>query len=152
MSKERFTLMPAVFLVLRRGNEVLLLRRAGVRYQSGKYSLIAGHMDGDELATDAAVREAKEEAGITVDPRKLTFVHVTHRLTRDDPGQERIDLFFEVREWEGEITNMEPEKCSDLTWYPLDALPEDIIPIVRMTLEYIARGVPYSEYEEEPAE
>ena len=50
MKKERFKLIPAVFLIFRRGDEVLLLRRANTGYQDGKYGLVAGHLDGDELA------------------------------------------------------------------------------------------------------
>jgi 8-oxo-dGTP pyrophosphatase MutT (NUDIX family) len=64
--KERFKLIPAVYLILRRNDEVLLLRRANTGYQDGKYSLIAGHLDGDELATEGMIREAKEEAGIVI--------------------------------------------------------------------------------------
>lgn len=43
-TKERFKVVPAVYLVLRRGEGVLLLRRANTGYQDGKYSLIAGHL------------------------------------------------------------------------------------------------------------
>lgn len=38
MSKDRFKLIPAVYLLLRQDNEVLLLRRANTGYQDGKYS------------------------------------------------------------------------------------------------------------------
>ena len=54
--KERFKLIPAVYLLLRRDEEVLLLRRANTGYQDGKYGLIAGHLDGDELGTVAMSR------------------------------------------------------------------------------------------------
>lgn len=150
--KERFKIIPAVFVLLRRGDNVLLLRRANTGYQDGKYSLIAGHLDGDELATEAAVREAKEEAGITVDPSKLDFVHVSHRLGRGNSGDERIDLFYELKEWQGEITNAEPHKCDDLSWHPLNDLPGDTLPHVRRVLECIKRSIPYSEYITEPVD
>jgi 8-oxo-dGTP diphosphatase len=81
--KERFKLIPAVYLLLRQDDEVLLLRRANTGYQDGKYSLIAGHLDGDELATEGMIREAKEEAGITIVKEDLKFVHLAHRLTRN---------------------------------------------------------------------
>jgi len=148
--KEYFKLIPAVYLVLRRGNEVLLLRRANTGYQDGNYSVVAGHLDGDEVATQGLIREAKEEAGITVDPKDIKLVHTAHRLTRNQPGQERLDLFFEVRNWQDEVTNMEPHKCDDLSWYPIDNLPENMIPFVRRVLTDISNGVYYSEYETEP--
>lgn len=150
MSKERFKLIPAVYLVLRKGDEALLLRRANTGYQDGKYSIIAGHLDGDELSTEAIVREAKEEAGITVDPKDLTFVHVCHRLSRNQVGQERLNLFYEANKWQGDITNMEPEKCDDLSWFSISKLPAEMLPLVKRVIDDIARGVAYSEYITEP--
>lgn len=148
---ERFRLIPAVYLVLRKDNQVLLLRRANTGYQDGKYGLVAGHLDGDESATSAMVREAKEEAGITVKPEDLRFAHLAHRLNRNQPGQERVDIFFEATDWQGEIVNAEPEKCDDLSWFDAENLPDDMLPFVRLVLADIARGKQYSEYTTEPA-
>lgn len=148
--KERFKLIPAVYLILRHDDAVLLLRRANTGYQDGKYSLIAGHLDGDELGTDAIVREAKEEAGIIVNPKNLKFAHVAHRLNRNQIGQERIDLFYECVEWQGEIQNTEPEKCDDLSWFDLSNLPDNMVPLIKLVLEGVTKGISYSEYVEEP--
>jgi 8-oxo-dGTP diphosphatase len=148
MSKpDRFKMVIGVYLVLRRGDEVLLLRRFNTGYEDGNYSVVAGHLDGDELASEAVAREAKEEAGITIDPKKLRLVHTEHRARRDDPGRERIELFFEATEWTGDITNCEPEKCDDLSWHPVNNLPSNTIPYIRLTLTDIANGSIYSEYE-----
>lgn len=148
--KERFKLIPAVYLLLRRDDEILLLRRANTGYQDGKYSLIAGHLDGDELAKDGMAREAKEEAGISVDPDDITFAHLAHRLTRGEVGQERLDLFFECRKWGGEVTNMEPEKCDELAWFKIDELPKDTLPLIKLVIENVSGGQNYSEYTVEP--
>jgi len=151
-SQERFKLIPAVYLVLREGDKVLLLRRANTGYQDGKYGLVAGHLDGDELGTTAMAREAKEEAGIDVDPDKLKFVHVAHRLSRGQIGQERIDLFYELTEWKGQVQNMEPEKCDDLSWFDIHDLPENMLPFVKRVLTDISNGRSYSEYLVEPTD
>lgn len=151
-SKERFKLIPAAYLVLKKGNKVLLSKRANSGYQDGKYGLVAGHIEGKELGTAAMVREAKEEAGIDIDPHKLQFVHVAHRLGLDEVGQERIDLFYELDEWEGDVVNAEPEKCDDLSWFDIDQLPENILPFVKRVLTDISAGVNYSEYLTEPTE
>lgn len=149
-SKERFKLITAAYLILRDGNKVLLHKRANSGYQDGMYGLVAGHLEGDELATVALVREAYEEAGITVDPKDLQFSHVAHRLSRNEVGQERIDLFFSAPKWSGQVTNVEPHKCGGLDWYPIDALPDTVIPFVRNVLLDVANGITYSEYLVEP--
>lgn len=149
-AKERFKLIPAIFIFFRKNDKVLLLQRANTGYQDGKYSVVAGHIDGDELATAAAVREAKEEAGVTVNPKDLKLVHTAHRLAREQVGQERLDLFFEVWQWDGEPSNTEPNKCSDLSWYPIEELPDNTIPYVRNVIHDISQGITFSEYTDEP--
>lgn len=145
--KERVTVIPSVYLVLRRDNEVLLLRRANTGYMDGRYSLVAGHLDENEPASLAMAREAKEEAGITVRPEDLRLVHTGHRH-----GRARIDLFFETGIWQGEVVNAEPELCDDLSWHPFHKLPTATVPYVRFVLEAIAAAIPYSEYPEYPDE
>ena len=85
-SKDRFKLIPSVYLLLRSKGKILLLRRANTGYQDGTYSLIAGHLDGDELGTEGMIREAREEAGITVLAKDLRLVHTAHRLSRNQVG------------------------------------------------------------------
>jgi len=149
-SKDRFKLIPSVYLLLRSKGKILLLRRANTGYQDGTYSLIAGHLDGDELGTEGMIREAKEEAGITVLAKDLKLVHTAHRLSRNQVGQERVDLFFEATKWEGKIVNNEPEKCDDLSWFDVDNPPHQMLPFIRLVIEDVENGINYSEYTEEP--
>lgn len=142
---ERHKVVPAVYMVLRRGNEVLLLKRANTDYMDGYYGLPAGHLDGGEPATAAAVREAEEEIGVVIDPADLKLAQTAHRQS-EEGDHERIDLFFEVKKWHGEPRNAEPEKCSEIGWYPLKQLPENTIPLVHAVLENVARGEIYSEH------
>ena len=149
-SKDRFRLIPSVYLLLRSKGKILLLRRANTGYQDGTYSLIAGHLDGDELGTEGMIREAREEAGITVLAKDLRLVHTAHRLSRNQVGQERVDLFFEATKWEGKIVNNEPEKCDDLSWFDVSNLPHQMLPFIRLVIEDVENGINYSEYTEEP--
>ena len=125
-----------------RDQEVLLLRRYNTGYEDGKYSLVAGHIDAGETVTQAAIREANEEAGVRLLPDDLRVAHVMNRKSND----ERIDFFIEVRHWDGEISNREPEKCDHLAWFPLTALPDNMIPYVRAALERCQQGLNYSEF------
>ncbi len=131
MTTTRFSMPCAVHIFLRRDDEVLLLRRANTGYEDGKYSVIAGHLDGNEEVLAAAVRETMEEAGIELTPEHARVVGVMHRKADD----ERIDFFVEAWQWRGEVTNAEAHKCAGLDWYRLDGLPADVIPYVRQALE-----------------
>src|SRR3954451_19384197 len=110
---ERFRMPVAVHLFLLRDEAVLLLRRYNTGYEDGNYSVIAGHLDGDEVVIAAAVRKAREEAGIAIAPADMAIVGVMHRRADD----ERIDFFCTAARWSGTITNCEPEKCDALDWF-----------------------------------
>lgn len=139
----RHSLVPSAYVLLRRGNGVLLQRRANTEYRNGWYCLPAGHVEPGEQAHIAAAREAKEEVGVTIDSADLQLVHVLQRVA-DEGGYERIDLIFAANKWKGEPQNMEPEKCDDLRWFDLDKLPDQIIPNVRVMLDCIKTGVFFS--------
>ena len=55
--------VPGASVIVIRDGKVLLLRRFNTGYEDGQYSVIAGHLDGDEEVTAAMGREAREEAG-----------------------------------------------------------------------------------------
>jgi len=137
LPEHRFLLRSAVHIFLLRGDKVLLLRRYRTGYEDGKYSVVAGHLDGGETIRAAAVREAQEEVGITLAPDEIEITGVMHRRSND----ERIDWFVSARRWQGEPENMEPSKCDQLLWCGLNELPENVVPYVRRALENARRGM-----------
>jgi 8-oxo-dGTP diphosphatase len=141
MTKVRFKFTPAVFLYLEKDSKVLLLRRFNTGYRDGQYSMVAGHHDGNEPLARAMVREAREEVGIVINEEDLKLVHVMHRM---ENGDERVDFYFTTDSWRGEITNLEQNKCDELTWYSINNLPEAIIPYVRQAIVHITAGNNYS--------
>lgn len=143
---DRFKVIPAVYLVFRDKDKVLLLKRANTSYHDGDYSLPAGHVDGGEPAALAAVREAKEEVDVDINPADLRLVHTMHRSSTDPEPHERIDLFFAVEKWQGELRNAEEDKCSEIRWCSLHALPANMVPEVRVALEKIAARETYSDF------
>lgn len=140
--KEKFRPYAAAYLILQQDGAVLLSRRANTGYRDGWYSLVAGHLEGGETAEQCIVREAREEAGIELQPEDVEVRHVMHRLA---PDREYFDLFLTADKWQGEIINMEPDKCSELAWHRVSELPDDVIPEVRQAIEFIAAGNHYSE-------
>jgi 8-oxo-dGTP diphosphatase len=142
----KFKVIPAAYTLLRRGDKVLLLRRANTGYRDGEYSLPAGHIDGDEPAIIAAAREVKEEIGIQVPVKNLHLVHTLHSKSFEPEAHERISFFFELSEWQGEPINAEPEKCDELRWVPITKLPREMVPEVRQVLTKVAANEPYSDF------
>jgi len=144
MPKERNKAVPASYLILRKGHEILLMRRKGSGYYDGWYSVPAGHVEAGELPIEALLRETKEELGIVLDKNGVRLIHAMYRTKHDETG-DRVDLFFEATKWDGEITNAEPHKCDDIKWFPLNALPENMMHHVREAIGDIESGVGYSE-------
>ena len=138
MFNRRFRMLTAVHLFLIQDNKILLLRRFQTGYEDGNYSVVAGHLDGNEEITHAMVREAKEEARIDIDPSHLQVVGVMHR--RFGKG-EAINFFLTATSWKGTIANGEPHKCDELAWYQLDNLPGNMVPYVRKALENYHQGI-----------
>jgi len=140
----RFQVTPAVFLMLFKENKVLLLLREGTGYMDGYYSLVAGHMDGDETVKSAMIREAKEEANITLNESEIDVALTMHRFSSD----ERIDFFVTAREFEGEVKNMEPSKCKELKWFVIDELPENMVPNVRYAINAVRDGQTFAQFDD----
>jgi 8-oxo-dGTP diphosphatase len=125
-----------------RNNNVLLLRRAQPGFGQGCYSLVGGKVEKNELSRLAALRETKEEVGITLEPQDCNLAHVMHFTTTT---ADIIALFFIAQSWIGEPVNKEPHKHDDMAWFPLNNLPENLLPRHRLALESIDKGLLYSE-------
>ena len=143
MQKERFKIVPTSHLILIDKSRILLLRRFNTGYEDGKYSVIAGHLDGNETFMQCMVREAKEEASIAIKPKDIEVVHVMHRKV---PDHERVEFFIQAKKWSGQPKIMEPDKCDDLSWFELDKLPNNTIPYVRQAIGCIINKKFYSEH------
>ena len=144
-NQDRHRVIPASYAIFRQGNKILLQRRKDTGYEDGNYGFVSGHVEAGEAYKNAIVREAKEEAGVRLRPEDLKFVHLMHRH-QEDIYNERVDVFFLAERWEGELANMEPHKCDDLSWFDKDNLPENLIPYIREVLRYIDDGIMYSEF------
>jgi 8-oxo-dGTP diphosphatase len=138
----RSALIPEAHLLLFKEDQVLLLRRQNTGYEDGNYSVIAGHVEKDETAKSGMLREAREEAGLEIEPQHLRFCHVVHRKAKD----ERVSFFFTASQWKGEPRNLEPHKCSELAWFKTSALPPNMVGYVRQAIEKVLSAEFYSEF------
>jgi hypothetical protein len=54
--------------------------------------------------------------------------------------------FVEVIKWEGELQNLEPHKHSDLGWFEIDNLPQNLFSLNASALHDIKHGTFCSEH------
>ncbi len=146
MTKERNKAVPAVYLFLRKGDEILLMRRQSSGYYDGWYSVPAGHVEAGELPLEGLIRETAEEIGIVIDPKDVKLVHTMYRTKHDETG-DRVDLFFLSKKWSGEIRIMEPNKCTGIQWFPIKKLPENMMHHVEKAILDVENGIWYSEFD-----
>ena len=129
----RCVLLPGVrAIILNEPEEVLLQRRTDIAY----WGLPSGSVELDETALDALTREVREETGLEVrqaEPMAL-YSGKSQRFTY--PNGDEILCFsvaFIVRDWHGE-PKADGVEGSEVRFWPMNALPEDLVGIHRDTL------------------
>ena len=132
----------ASYVIIRKDDKIAFVLRSNTTWMNHHYGLPSGKVEKNESYTAGAVREAKEEIGITVDPADLKFLLVVHRSEGDD----WVDVFFETTKWTGEPYNAEPHMHSELAWLDPKNLPAKVIPSVAAALKNIEDGKQFSEY------
>lgn len=133
----------------REGSTLLSLRHASVAFAGGEWHALAGHVERESVRS-CLVREAYEEAGLVIEPEDLSLAHTVHLLDHED-AEPRIQLFFRTSRWSGEPEVREPDKCTAWEWWPLDGLPDPVVPYTRAAIEGILAGTAYTELGWEPA-
>lgn len=123
-----FSVPVSVHLLLIKENKILLIRRKDTGFADGFYSMPAGKLEPKESVENAIIREVKEEINIDIKNETLKTIQV---MNRNGIDRERIDYFFTVDRWNGEIKNNEPNKCDDLRWFDINNLPENTIPYIK---------------------
>lgn len=132
---------PAVYILVRQNDQMLLIMREQTGFCDGYYALPSGKVDPGEGFIEAAQREAREEVGIDIAAEDLRFVHFSQRRSE----QVWDDVYFVADKWQGTPRNCEPQKHSHVRWFPIDDLPGKLIPYIASVLEHIERGELYSE-------
>jgi 8-oxo-dGTP diphosphatase len=124
----------AIYCLVLRGPQLLLLKRTGTKYASGFWSVPAGHVDQGEPLLAAASRELEEETGLIVAQRAWSLVAFMHRQTEQ---RSIIDVFLRTEEFSGDLMNREPEKHGALGFRDISELPSPVVPYVKEVLARI---------------
>jgi 8-oxo-dGTP pyrophosphatase MutT (NUDIX family) len=135
-----FRVVPAAYVFLRRGDDVLLQLRNDTGYYDGYWAAgAAGHVEADESVLEAASRETLEELGVAVDPAELVPLTAMHRTATREEIDQRVDFFFECRVWTGEPA-LQETKAAGLDWFPIADLPHPVVPHELFVLDRLRDG------------
>ena len=121
-----------VLILNERGEALLMKRGKDVRNESGWWSKPGGGVHYGEQAIDAMKREIKEELDIEIDIWGY-LPHTDHFVEKEK--QHWASFNFIAHIISGEPRNMEEEKCDEIAWFALDALPEKTTQTTREPIE-----------------
>ena len=110
-------------IIMRGGNEVLLGKRKG-SHGAGTWECPGGHLEFYEKFKDCALREPKEETGLTDKNIEIIDEHpvaVTNDMFLAD-GKHYVTLFFRAKYISGEPKVME-DFCEQWGWFDWNDLP-----------------------------
>jgi 8-oxo-dGTP diphosphatase len=144
----------AIHAVMLRGKgasrELLLGLRQNTGYGDGLYCMPAGHQELFETSAQAVSRELREEVGVVPQFNRMSKLPRLQIEHLKDYGAGHADptrrfrhyneLFFLVPHWRGEIQNREPDKCAELRFFKLSALPANMLPLTAHALDCLAHA------------
>ena len=139
------TNFPAVYMLVQQDGKLLFVLRSNTGFMDGYYCLPGGRVEPGEAYLAAAIREAKEEVDVDVQPEDARQVYLQQRY--HDPQNIWVDVFFAADKWSGTPVNALPDEHSEMVWFDVNNLPEDKI------LDYQVTGIrgflenrPYGEF------
>ena len=101
----------------------LLLQQRNKEPEKGYWSIPGGKLEWMETFEDAVKREVKEECGVEIKVEKLLEI-CDHIVEREN--QHWVSPSFLCKITEGEPKIMEPTKHTDMQWFDLHTLPENL--------------------------
>jgi 8-oxo-dGTP diphosphatase len=123
--------------------KVFLMRRTNTNWCNGYYNVPAGKVARHETFLEAAIREAKEEAGIDIEPNDLELFLVQSRYEgQADKRPDWVDLFFVTKKWNGAPRIAEPHMSDHAEWFAPDDVSVPVIPNIRDALTYLDKPRP----------
>jgi len=124
---------PAAGVIVQTGEGVLLVRRRFNPFK-GLWVIPSGFVESDEDVQETAVREVREETGLTVEIESLYAVESCF----DDPRGPALLVLYRGRVTGGTLAA--GDDASDVRYFAIDELPEIAFEAHRAALGVLARG------------
>jgi mutator protein MutT len=121
------------------GRLFLARRGSGSKNERGLWEFPGGSVEFGETLARALRREMREEYGIAIAVGKLLDV-VDHILPEE--GQHWVSPTHLCAIVSGEPQIREPEKCSEIGWFEIEDMPDDLTQITRENLRHYREATP----------
>ena len=118
-----------VGVVVRRGDEVLLVRR--LHHGAGSWATPGGYLDPGESFEACAARETWEETGVRI--KDVSYVAVANDVHAD--GKHNVTIWLIARVASGEAHVAAPGELDAVGWFRWDRLPDPIYRSTRNLLD-----------------
>jgi ADP-ribose pyrophosphatase YjhB (NUDIX family) len=128
-------MLPTTALIMLDDADRLLLHR---RSDNGRWSCPGGIVDLGETILSSAIREAREETGLSIDDAELFGIFAGNEFRAEYPNGDRtavVQFVFIARSWHGRV-RIDGES-TDIRFFDLEALPEAIPPSHAGFLRYL---------------
>lgn len=127
-------------IVVNQDKEILIGKRKGSHAPS--YSIPGGHLELGESFEQGAIREIKEETGMTIEGPQV--ICVTNNLkTFEQEGYHSVSVILVARQYQGEPQLLEPDKCEGWLWVNPNTLPQPHFDASESAVECFLKGLVY---------
>jgi mutator protein MutT len=120
------------------GRVFLAKRGPKAQNERGFWEFPGGAVEFGETLQEALAREIREEYGITIEVGDL--LSVTDHILLEEK-QHWVSPSFICHITEGTPVILEPEKCAEIGWFPLDRVPHALTQVTQHDLALYRRYV-----------
>lgn len=129
--KEKRPTVGVVLMVIRDNKLLVGVRRE--KHGFGKLSVPGGHLEFGEGIEECAIRELKEETGMTARREHVSIITLSNQPVA---GAHYVNIGVLIQNPEGDPEETAPDEHGDWRWIDLDALPEaDLYDMILPTIK-----------------